>query len=95
MSKIEKYNKHLYPSYKDALCELVAQHQTRHDAVMGNIYTKEAYEEVAAFLCMNNIQHTFTVYPNCSRIDARIIAVTFRSGRGEQSLTWWEKTEEE
>ena len=89
MSKIEKYNMHMYPSIKCALQELLAQHKQEHPA-LGCAYTDEAYENIAAFLCINDINHTFIVNPPNERFGVRLVSVCWNGAMGEENLGWWE-----
>ena len=89
MSKIEKYNMYLYPNIKCALQELLEHHKQEHLA-LGYAYTIEAFEEVRAFLCLNNINHTFIVNPANERFGVRLVSVCWKSAMGEENLGWWE-----
>ena len=89
MSKIEKYNKHMYPNIKCALQELMKLHLRDHKA-LGSVYTKKAYEEIAAFLCANNIDHTFIVHKENDRFGVRLVVVCWKGALGEENLGWWE-----
>ena len=89
MSKIEKYNMYMYPSIKHALQELLAQYKQEHPAV-GCVYTDEAYENIAAFLCINDINHTFIINPPNERFGGRLVSVCWNSAMGEENLGWWE-----
>ena len=94
MSKIEKYNIHMYPSIKCALGELLAQYKQEHPA-LGYAYTEEAYEDIAAFLCINNIDHTFVVNRPNERFGVRLVSVCWNGAMGEENLGWWEIFEED
>lgn len=89
MSKIEKYNMYMYPSIECALRELLAQYKQEHPAV-GFVYTDEACEDVAAFLCINDINHTFVVNQPNERFGVRLVSVCWKSAIGEEHLSWWE-----
>ena len=89
MSKIEKYNKHMYPNIKCALQELLAQYKREHPA-LGYTYTGEAYEDIAAFLCINGINHTFVVNRPNERFGVRLVSVSWKGAIGEEHLGWWE-----
>lgn len=93
MSNIEKYDKNLYPSIKEALTALIQEHKV-HDSgnILGQIYSGKAFDDVSSFLCMNDIAHTFTVCPISPRISARVVMVCWEE-ETKQSLGWWEKTE--
>ena len=89
MSKIEKYNMRMYPSIKCALKELLMQYKQEHPA-LDCAYTDEAYEDIAAFLCINDIKHTFVVNQPSERFGVRLISVCWKSATGEEVLGWWE-----
>ena len=93
MSKIEKYNMHMYPSIKCALQELLEQYKQEHPA-LGYAYTDEAYEEITAFLCINDINHTFVVNQPNERFGVRLVSVCWKGAMGEENLGWWEIFEE-
>ena len=94
MSKIEKYNMTMYPSIKCALQEMIAPYKEEHPA-LGYAYTDEAYEQVAAFLCVNNIDHTFIINQPHERFGVRLVSVCWKGAMGEENLGWWEAVEEE
>ena len=50
----------------------------------------EAYEEVAAFLCTNDINHTFIVNRPNERFGVRLVSVCWKGAMGEENLGWWE-----
>lgn len=93
MSKIEKYNMTMYPNIKCALQEMIAPYKEEHPA-LGYAYTDEAYEQVAAFLCINNIDHTFVVNQPNERFGVRLVSVCWKGAMGEENLGWWEVFEE-
>ena len=95
MSKIDKYNMYMYPSFEVALRELSAPHLIENHSILGEVYTKKAYDEMAAFLCLNDIQHTFTRYPVCTHLGVQMLTVCWKGAAGEQSLAWWEQLEEQ
>ena len=94
MSKIDKYNMYMYPNINAALRELTAPCLVKNHTILGEVYTKQAYDEMAAFLCINDIPHTFTAYPICSHRGVQMITVCWKeAAMGEQSLAWWEQLE--
>lgn len=94
MSKINKYNKYMYPSIKAALNELSAPYMLKSNVILGYTYTKKAAEEMAAFLCINNIPHTFTTYMPNTHLSARLVMVCWNGANGEENLGWWEQMED-
>ena len=94
MSKIEKYNLYMYPSIKVALEELMAPHTCDClDTVLGTVYTKQASTEVSAFLCFNDIPHTF-IEDRCTRLGVSCVLVSWDVAGEMRSLGWWEKMED-
>ena len=92
MSKIEKYNMHMYPSINAALRELMNPYMVTDNENFELVcaFTAEAYDEVATFLCLNNIQHTFTINDPTERLGARVVMVNWKGALGEENLGWWE-----
>lgn len=95
MSKIEKYNRSLYESIESALRELVVSCGCSHPKnVVPCFYTSEAYEQVMTFLCLNDINHSFSLCPISSELGARVVMVTWEENGEEFNLAWWEKMED-
>ena len=97
MSKIDKYNMYMYPSITAALRELVAPYMIKDNENFELIcaYTAEAYEDVATFLCLNDIKHTFVINDPNERLGARVITVSWEIAGEIRNLAWWEIIEEE
>lgn len=97
MSKIEKYNMYLYPSISAALRELMEPYMIKDNENFELVcaFTAEAYEDVATFLCLNDIKHTFTVNDANERLGARVIMVSWEIAGETHNLAWWEVIEEE
>ena len=97
MSKIEKYNMCMYPSINAALRELMNPYMVtdKENFELVCAFTAEAYDEVAAFLCLNNIQHTFTINDPTERLGARVVMVSWDVAGETRNLAWWEVVEEE
>ena len=96
MSKIKIYDRVMYDSIKTGLREVMAPYQFNdiRDGDLTDTYTPIAYEQAAAFLCVNDIQHTFTINPIDSNLRARIVIVSWIEDDGtEDNLVWWEKTD--
>lgn len=92
MSKIGKYNKSMYASIRAALREMMKPYRINNPlAPIEVAYNSEAYDEVVAFLCMNDIPHTITEYSIIRRLKARMIIVSWMEQDGRQeSIGWWE-----
>ena len=97
MSKIEKYNMYMYPSINAALRELMNPYMVMDNENLELVcaFTAEAYDEVATFLCLNNIQHTFTINDPTERLGARVVMVSWDVAGETRNLAWWEVVEEE
>lgn len=97
MSKIDKYNMYMYPSIAAALRELMAPYVIKDNENFELVcaYTAEAYEDVATFLCLNDIKHTFIINDPNERLGARVIVVSWEIAGETRNLTWWEIAEEE
>ena len=61
MSKMNVYDKSLYPSVYDAVYEIMDKHLLV--AANNSIYHAKALEEVCFFLAENNIKHQYTILP--------------------------------
>lgn len=94
MSKIKNYDRALYESVEAGLREFMKPHRFEDikNENLIEIYTPMAYEQVAAFLCINDIPHTFTINPVNSKMRARIVMVSWIENGSERNLAWWEKT---
>ena len=97
MSKIEKYNMHMYPSIKCALQELMEPYMVKDNEnfELAYAFTAEAYEDIATFLCLNDIKHTFTINEVNERLGARVVMVNWENAGETRNLAWWEIIEEE
>ena len=97
MSKIDKYNMYMYPSITAALRELMKPYVIKDDENFELVcaYTAEAYEDIATFLCLNDIKHTFTVNDPTERLGARVIMVSWDAAGETGNLAYWEIVEEE
>ena len=96
MSKTKYYDRALYESIESGLREMMKPYQFKDikNENLIEIYTPMAYEQVAAFLCINDIPHTFTINPVNSKMRARIVMVSWVEDDGsENHLAWWEKTD--
>lgn len=94
MSKIKNYNRTLYESIESGLRELMKPYRLdKPEEILACIYTPDAYEQAAAFLCINDIPHTFSICPINSKLRARVVIVTWtENDGGECNLAWWEET---
>ena len=97
MSKIDKYNMYMYPSIAAALRELMEPYVIKDNENFELVcaYTAEAYEDVATFLCLNDIKHTFIINDHNERLGARVITVSWEIAGETRNLAWWEIVEEE
>ena len=95
MSKTKYYDRALYESIESGLREMMKPYQFKDikNENLIEIYTPMAYEQVAAFLCINDIPHTFTINPVNSKMRARIVMVSWVEDGSENHLAWWEKTD--
>ena len=93
MSKMKNYDRALYESIEAGLEAMIAPHKfERLDEVHVPMYFPTAYENAAAFLCLNEIQHTFVVNPINPKLRARIIMVSWIEDDGtESNMAWWER----
>jgi hypothetical protein len=93
MSKIKKFDRTLYESIEAGLREFMKPHQVKDvkNENLVEVYTPMAYEQVAAFLCINDIPHTFTISPVNSKMRARIVVVSWIENGSEHNLPWWER----
>lgn len=93
MSKIKNYDRALYESIEIGLRAVISLHRfVQLGEVLALTYTPKAYEEAMAFLCVNDIPHTFTYNPINSKLGARVLTVTWSEDDGtEKNLAWWEK----
>ena len=95
MSKIKNFDCALYESIEVGLRDVMKPYQFKDikDENLISIYTSMAYEQVATFLCINDILHTFTFNPVNSKMRARIVVVSWTEDDGSEGhLAWWEKT---
>ena len=96
MSKIDKYNMYMYPSIEAALHELMAPYRVEDENFeLVCAFTAEAYDDIATFLCLNDIKHTFTINNINTRLGARIIMVSWDVAGETRNLAYWEIVEEE
>ena len=93
MSKMKNYDRALYESIEAGLEAMIAPHKLeRLDEVHIPMYFPTAYENAAAFLCLNEIQHTFVANPINPKLCARIIMVSWIEDDGtESNMAWWER----
>lgn len=93
MSKIKNYDLALYKSIEDGLKSVMAPHKfVQLDKAITMTYTPKGYECVMAFLCVNDIPHTFTFNPVNSKLRARVVMVTWTEPDDtEKNMAWWEK----
>lgn len=92
MSKIDKYNKFMYTSTRAALREMMRPYRIDNPLAPVEItYNSEACDEVAAFLCMNDIPHTIIEYPIVRKLKARMIIVSWmEQDEHQENIGWWE-----
>ena len=93
MSKIKNYDRALYESIETGLRAVIRPHRfIQLGQALALTYTPKAYEEAMAFLCINDIPHTFTYNPINSKLGARVLTITWTEDDGtEKNLAWWEK----
>lgn len=93
MSKIKNYERTLYESILIGLHEVMKPYrQKRKEEILFCFYTKDAYEQAVLFLCLNDIQHTFTIGPANAKLHARVVMVSWIEDDGsENSFAWWEE----
>lgn len=94
MGKIKNYDRALYESINAGLREIIAPYKLiQLGEEIALTYTPDAYEHAMAFLCLNDIPHTFTFNPISPKLRARVVMVTWTEDDGtEKNLAWWEKT---
>jgi hypothetical protein len=92
MSKIGKYDRFMYASIRTALREMMRPYRIDNPLAPVEVtYNSEAYDEVVAFLCMNDIPHTITEYPIIRRLKARMIIVSWtEQDEHQENIGWWE-----
>lgn len=97
MSKIDKYNMYMYSSINAALRELMNPYMVidNENFELVCAFTAEAYEDVATFLCLNDIKHTFVINDPNERLGARVVTVSWEIAGETRNLAWWEIIEEE
>ena len=91
MSKIQTYDKNIYPCIRDAVYEIM----DRHLLVMGSasIYDAAALNDVLFFLCENGIKHVYTVVPAlCTEYD-EIISLVWMEDKDCENEVWYSRGE--
>ena len=91
MSKIQTYDKNIYPCIRDAVYEIM----DRHLLVAGNasIYAAAALNDVLFFLCENGIKHEYTVIPAlCTEYD-EVISLVWMEDKGCENEVWYSRGE--
>ena len=92
MGKIKNYDRALYESIESGLRELMKPYRLdKPEEILACTYSPDAYEQAAAFLCINDIPHGFSICPISSKLRARVVMVTWMEDNGkEHNLAWWE-----
>lgn len=94
MSKIQTYDKNIYPCIRDAVYEIM----DRHLLVMGNtsIYAASALNDVLFFLCENDIKHEYTVIPAPYSAECdEVISLVWMEDKGCENEVWYSRGETE
>lgn len=93
MSKIKNFDCAQYESINAGLREIITPYKLiQLGEEVALTYTPDAYEHAMAFLCLNDIPHTFTFNPVNPKLRARVVMVTWTEDDGtEKNLAWWEK----
>ena len=92
MSKIQTYDKNIYPCIRDAVYEIM----DRHLLVAGNtpIYAAAALNDVLFFLCENDIKHEYTVVPAPYGAECdEVISLVWMEGKNCENEVWYSRGE--
>lgn len=92
MSKIQGYDRNLYPCLRDAVYEIM----DRHLLVAGNtpIYAATALNDVLFFLCENDIKHEYTVIPAPYGAECdEVISLVWLEDKSCENEVWYSRGE--
>ena len=90
MSKMNVYDKSLYPSIYDAVYEIMDKHLLV--AANNSIYHAKALEEVCFFLAENNIKHQYTILPAPAGAECdEIISLMWVDGAFSGNEIWYSR----
>lgn len=92
MSKIQTYDKNIYPCIRDAVYEIM----DRHLLMAGNtsIYAAAALNDVLFFLCESGIKHEYTVIPAPYGAECdEVISLVWMEDKGCENEVWYSRGE--
>ena len=92
MSKIQSYDKNIYPCIRDAVYEIM----DRHLLVAGDvsIYDAAALNDVLFFLCENGIKHEYITMPAPFRAECdEVISLVWMEGKDYGNEVWYSRGE--
>lgn len=92
MSKIQSYDKNIYPCIRDAVYEIM----DRHLLVAGDvsIYDAAALNDVLFFLCENGIKHEYITMPAPSRAECdEVISLVWMEDKDYGNEVWYSRGE--
>ena len=92
MSKIQTYDKNIYPCIRDAVYEIM----DRHLLVAGDvsIYDVAALNDVLFFLCENGIKHEYIIMPAPSRAECdEVISLVWMEDKDYGNEVWYSRGE--
>lgn len=94
MSKIKLFDQNMYNSIEDAIREISSKYKCCEEGQLNQeVYTPLALDMVLNFLCLNNIQHTYTITGNKFNVEcSKLVTLGWTEPDGsEKTLTWFEK----
>ena len=90
MSKMNVYDKSLYPSISNAVYEIMDKHLLV--AANNSIYHAKALEEVCFFLAENDIKHQYTILPAPAGAECdEIISLMWVDGASFANEIWYSR----
>ena len=92
MSKIQSYDKNIYPCIRDAVYEIM----DRHLLVAGDvsIYDAAALNDVLFFLCENGIKHEYITMPALCRAECdEVISLVWMVDKDYGNEVWYSRGE--
>lgn len=92
MSKIQSYDKNIYPCIRDAVYEIMDHHLlVAGDA---SIYDAAALNDVLFFLCENGIKHEYITMPAPSRAECdEVISLVWMEDKDYGNEVWYSRGE--
>ena len=94
MSKIQTYDKNIYPCVRDAVYEIMDRHLLEMGSV--SIFEAAALNDVLFFLCENGIKHEYTVIPAPYGAEFdEVISLVWMEGKGCENEVWYSRGETE